>query len=252
MHSATSLNVLLSFFSAMVLLHDGMISLGRGMERRFTLREGPPTRVPDPSRLRPVDIVGAAAHAMVHILRCVYRAHGCVLSTCTHRWRDWALAAAPPAAAAGSGSPLAPSSEECVRLDTVLRNSIPPEITEMLAWQGDRLLPKVLTAHVGVAGGTREPVLGPSSPAPPMPLVQNPVTGFFVFSTVVAVLRLVLCDDLPGSNRTFREELNAGPIVAECLPGITSVMVPTLMELARVWKTADEYTLNVLKILDRL
>ncbi|KAJ3112305.1 hypothetical protein HDU96_004715 [Phlyctochytrium bullatum] len=242
MRSATSLNVLLSFFSALILLHDGMISLGRGMERRFTLREGTPTRVPDPSRQRPLDVVGVAAHGMVHILHGVYRAHGCVFPTRTHRWRDWAQAAATAPTTTAPSSPLAPSPEECMRLDTVLRNTLPPEITEMLAWEGDKLLPKVLTAHEAVAGGTRDPDLGPESPPPPMPLAQNPLTAFFIFSAAVAVLRLVVCDDLPGSNRTFREELNAGPIVAECLPGITSVMVPTLMELARVWKTADKDT----------
>ncbi|KAJ3108288.1 hypothetical protein HDU96_007570 [Phlyctochytrium bullatum] len=238
MRSATSLNVLLSFFSALILLHDCTISLGRGMERRFVLREGPPSRIPDPSRLRPVDIVGAAAQAQVYILRGVYHAHGCVFPTRTHRWRDWAKTADPASMMTDPGSPLGPSPEECVRLDTVLRNTLPREITEMLGWEGDRLLPKLLTAHEGAAG-TRDPFLGPLSPPPPMPLAINPVTPFFVFSAAVAVLRLVVCDDLIGSNRTFREEMNAGSIVAECLPGITSVMVPTLMELARVWKTAD-------------
>ncbi|KAJ3114760.1 hypothetical protein HDU96_001703 [Phlyctochytrium bullatum] len=265
-HRPSAFNVQMMFFSALAILHDPATSDGQRLFR---------TSVKACSvgkKLNSLEVVVLAQQAQMHIVRCVYSAYGGAFRPAPSKAATSAAnlvtasmaEVSPPTSPTGGGLFGEPSRERMERVSAVFNTSMdkcdPTQLADQAA-QGPPSPPSSGSPPTATMKEGAEPRRGVSpplpteqpfsaeNPPPPLPMVECPMSAFYVYTTAVTVLTTLLPNGVPPP---LSQQVRADDGPLACLAGIRTVAIPALVEMMRVWRVAEIYLVRLRQLFDEV
>ncbi|KAJ3099282.1 hypothetical protein HDU97_003300 [Phlyctochytrium planicorne] len=275
-YRCTGVQLQLTFFCALALLHDPALSDGK---RAFRIGVNPATN--GGKRVNSLELLVMSQHAQVHIVRCIYSAYGGAYRPAPPRAANTAANAVAAAMTeslsedlvhptTSTTAPRAPQKSPKIAMATsgLPSNFDSASLTTPTASHLDHMLslwdssPFIETPSDKPGHGSKStspPPLQPphptelpfsvKNPPPPLPIVECPMSAFYLYSTSMSILSTLLPGGVPSS-LVQATRTDDGPL--DCLVGIRTVVIPALVEMMRVWRVAEIYLVRVRQLFDEV
>ncbi|KAJ3207874.1 hypothetical protein HDU67_007176 [Dinochytrium kinnereticum] len=256
---SSAVNLQMNFFAALALLHDPSLSDGKRQYKISALACG------GGKRINSLEVLVMAQHAQVHILRCVYSAYGGAFRPAPSKAARNAANAV--AAAMTSDSGLSPPYTEASSASSPAACCSPPvpvTVGDMAGMTSAGRLEHLMSLWDQSGGGGKAPTPDPSqtppplprempfsveNPPPPLPMVECPMSAFFLYTNAVSVLTMLMPGGVPDHMVQLARS-DDGPV--SCLVGIRTVVIPALVEIMRVWRVGEIYLVRVRQLFDEV